>query len=193
MVLLNGLYFASVFRCCCCCCCCCLFCVGVPLRRRFLAVPLRCTLTRGPPVALLCPALPLPLPCPQLLNFVLVNIFVAIILDSYAAMLKANPAANDSSKFIAMVIMTAKKGINTMLDGVDAASPVINPHVIDSDLPDISGEEFWDIFDGYFGTWSILAATQMARYSPDWAPALRGDSGAAARTQLGTFAPSHVI
>lgn len=36
-----------------------------------------------------------------LLNFVLVNIFVAIILDSYAAILQDNPTANDASKFVA--------------------------------------------------------------------------------------------
>ena len=40
---------------------------------------------------------------PQLMNFVLLNIFVAIIVDAHTAVLDENPEAKDSSKFIAMV------------------------------------------------------------------------------------------
>ena len=44
-----------------------------------------------------------------LLVFVLVNIFVAIILKSYQQVVDENPASNDSSQFIAMVLMQAKR------------------------------------------------------------------------------------
>ena len=118
-----------------------------------------------------------------LLNFVLVNIFVAIILDSYAAMLKQNPAANDSSKFIAMVIMTAKKGVQSMIED-EEPSPVLNPHVIESDLPDISGEEFWDIFEGYFREDAHLAHAEHEDDEPDEEAEVQPSGGGAAATMV---------
>jgi len=40
---------------------------------------------------------------------VLVNIFVAIILNAYQRIVDENPDANDASQFMSMVIVQAKK------------------------------------------------------------------------------------
>ena len=58
-----------------------------------------------------------------LVIFTLVNIFVAIILKSYQQVVDENPDANDSSQFIAMVLMQAKRTTVGAIAGNDAGGP----------------------------------------------------------------------
>ena len=87
----------------------------------------------------------------MLLVFVLVNIFVAIILGSYDKIVKENPDANNSSEFVSMVIMQAKRTATRAL-GKTSKIPDdhLDPHILLTSLKQIEDETFWDIFEGYF-------------------------------------------
>ena len=58
-----------------------------------------------------------------LVIFTLANIFVAIILKSYQQVVDENPDANDSSQFIAMVLMQAKRRPSARLRATTPAVP----------------------------------------------------------------------
>ena len=89
-----------------------------------------------------------------LLVFTLINIFVAIILKSYEHVLAENPDANDSSQFMAMVFMQAKKTAVSSLSAEerDADREDAQPHVISQHVEHIDKDEYWDIFGEY---WSL--------------------------------------
>jgi hypothetical protein len=87
-----------------------------------------------------------------LLVFTLINIFVAIILKSYEHVLAENPDANDSSQFMAMVFMQAKKTTVNALNAEnrDEERGNAQPHVIGHRVQHIDKDEYWDIFDSYW-------------------------------------------
>ncbi len=86
-----------------------------------------------------------------LLVFVFLNIFVAIILGSYDAIRSENPDANNSSEFVSMVIMQAKRTAKrTIMASKDQDEQYGEPHILLSQLDVIEDETFWDIFEGYF-------------------------------------------
>ena len=80
----------------------------------------------------------------MLLVFVLVNIFVAIILGSYDRIIRANPDSNNSSEFVSMVIMQAKRTISRSLGANKGKSQEENldPHILLSSLDVIEDETF---------------------------------------------------
>ena len=90
-----------------------------------------------------------------LLVFTLINIFVAIILNSYEHVVSSNPDANDSSQFVAMVLMQAKKTAVGGIAGADGTEDnELNedpkPLSVTRHMTHIDKDEYWDIFDGYF-------------------------------------------
>lgn len=87
-----------------------------------------------------------------LITFVLINIFIAIIMNAYDATLKLNPDAADASNFVSMVVMQAKRvlagavGVSQEDDWCSTDMPM----VLDNTMGRIGDEEYWDIFEGYF-------------------------------------------
>lgn len=76
----------------------------------------------------------------------------------YADILAKNPAANNSTAFVAMVIVAAKDSMVALQSGDDGVKQeaALHPNVVESSLPDISAEEYWDIFDGAPNTVVVL-------------------------------------
>jgi hypothetical protein len=97
-----------------------------------------------------------------LLVFVLANIFVAIILNSYQTIIEKNPDANDASQFMSMVIVQAKKTTVGTISTKGAHKTMtdhdIKPHVLANDMVPLADTEYWNIFDGYFKVGSATAA-----------------------------------
>ena len=100
-----------------------------------------------------------------LLVFTLINIFVAIILKSYDSVVADNPDANDSSQFMAMVFMQAKKTTMSALNSEDRDEERGNaqPHVIGHRVQHIDKDEYWDIFDNY---WELSARSSDVATEP---------------------------
>lgn len=100
-----------------------------------------------------------------LLVFTLINIFVAIILKSYEHVLAENPDANDSSQFMAMVFMQAKKTAVSSLSAEerDAEREDAQPHVISQHVEHIEKDKYWDIFDQYWSLSSQTADVEVVR------------------------------
>ena len=120
----------------------------------------------------------------MLLVFVLVNIFVAIILGSYDKIVKENPDANNSSEFVSMVIMQAKRTATRAL-GKTSKVPDdhVEPHILLTSLAQIEDETFWDIFEAYFrpgghGIDGVMEehAAELGGIAVGPAPAPRGDA-----------------
>ena len=87
-----------------------------------------------------------------LITFVLINIFIAIIMNAYEATLKLNPDAADASNFVSMVVMQAKRvlaGAVGISRGDDMHGTNM-PMVLDNKMDRIADEDYWDIFEGYF-------------------------------------------
>ena len=80
-----------------------------------------------------------------LLVFTLINIFVAIILNSYEHVVSENPDANDSSQFVAMVLMQAKKTTVGAIAGDDDSGKMLDedakPHILSSKMTHIDKEQ----------------------------------------------------
>ena len=80
-----------------------------------------------------------------LLVFTLINIFVAIILNSYEHVVSENPDANDSSQFVAMVLMQAKKTTVGAIAGDDDSGKMLDedakPHILASKMTHIDKEQ----------------------------------------------------
>lgn len=89
-----------------------------------------------------------------LLSFVLINIFVAIIMSSYDAVLSVNPEANDASSFLSIIKMQAKRIVRHAISpdvSKMAAEDTrdLNPHVLLHKKTHIEPDDYWDIFEGY--------------------------------------------
>ena len=88
--------------------------------------------------------------------FMLVNIFVAIILNSYDVVVALNPAANDSASFISTVIMQVKRTLGRSISTVEnlggGKDSTVEPHVTAASLEmeRIKDEVFWNVMEGYF-------------------------------------------
>jgi hypothetical protein len=83
---------------------------------------------------------------------VLVNIFVAIILNAYDLILKMDPDANDASQFVSMVLTQVQKTLADARSSNDAddIDEDLNPNVLLNTMDQIEDEAYWDIFEGYF-------------------------------------------
>ena len=82
----------------------------------------------------------------------LVNIFVAIILNAYDLILKMDPDANDASQFVSMVLTQVQKTLADARSSNDAddIDEDLNPNVLLNTMDQIEDEAYWDIFEGYF-------------------------------------------
>ena len=97
--------------------------------------------------------------------FTLINIFVAIILNSYDQVVADNPDANDSSQFVAMVLMQAKKTTVGAIaggeegGGGDQDTYEAKPQIMSKHVTHIDKEQYWDIFESYFDVSSTVVAS----------------------------------
>lgn len=78
----------------------------------------------------------------------LVNIFVAIILNAYDLVLSMDPDANDASQFVSMVLTQVQKTTRGALSKGDVAEADadLNPNVLLNKMVRIEDETYWDIF-----------------------------------------------
>lgn len=87
-----------------------------------------------------------------LIVMVLINIFIAIIMSAYDAVLSQNPDAADASSFGSMVMLQITRIIKsaTGIDDEEDKYPDTDVHVLQNSMDRIGDEAYWDIFEGYF-------------------------------------------
>jgi peptidoglycan hydrolase CwlO-like protein len=87
-----------------------------------------------------------------LIVMVLINIFIAIIMSAYDAVLSQNPDAADASSFGSMVMLQITRLIKgaTGIDDDDERYAETDVHVLQNTMDRIEDEAYWDIFEGYF-------------------------------------------
>lgn len=87
-----------------------------------------------------------------LIVMVLINIFIAIIMSAYDAVLSQNPDAADASSFVSMCLLQLtrifKAATGAPIDDDDVDETDV--HVLQNSMDRIQDEEYWDIFEGYF-------------------------------------------
>ena len=87
-----------------------------------------------------------------LIVMVLINIFIAIIMSAYDAVLSQNPDAADASSFASMVMLQVTR-LFKALTGADDDEEFYDDtdvHVLQNSMDRIDDEAYWDIFEGYF-------------------------------------------
>jgi hypothetical protein len=79
-----------------------------------------------------------------LITVVLTNIFIAIIMSAYDAVLAMNPDAADASSFVSMVVMQASRIVMEFFGVKDPSDQgdEIHPHVLENDMERIDDEAY---------------------------------------------------
>ena len=87
-----------------------------------------------------------------LIVMVLINIFIAIIMSAYDAVLSQNPDAADASSFASMVMLQVTRLFKALTGAGDEEEfyDDTDVHVLQNSMDRIDDEAYWDIFEGYF-------------------------------------------